>query len=115
MTRDALIAAASAAGATVIRAPGACVIVLADVAPAGDDLVPLAEAATLAKCSARTIRDARRAGELVMFGGQRTRAVRRADLLAWIETRRAPVVRGADDDDMARRMARLSRSRRTGP
>jgi len=106
-----LIAAAEAAGATIVRSPAATVIVITHAAPASDDLVPIAEAATLAQCSVRTLRDARRAGELAAYGKQRSRAVRRSDLLAWIDSRRVRPVVGVDDDAMDRRIARLERAR----
>lgn len=90
-----------------IRARGATIIVIPARVADGGDLLPLAEAATIAKCSVRTIRDAARAGELTVYGKQRSRTVRRADLLAWIESRRVRPVAGADDDDIERRMRRL--------
>lgn len=77
-----------------------------------DELVSVATAAAEAKCSVRTLTDARRRGELQMYGGQRTRAVRRADLDAWVESRRVRPVAGAEDADMDRRVARLARGAR---
>ncbi len=106
-----LIEAATAAGATVIRAPGATIIVIPARAADGDDLLPRAQAAKIAKCSDRTLRAAERAGELTAYGKQRSRCYRRSDLLAWIESRRVRPVAGADDDDLARRMARIARAR----
>lgn len=105
-----LEAAATAAGGTVIRAPGATIIVIPARAADGDDLLPEREAAELAKCSVRTLRDAARAGELDRYGKQRSRSYRRANLLAWIETRRVRPVAGADDDDIDRRVRRLERA-----
>lgn len=70
------------------------------------------EASKIAKVSIRVLRDARRAGHLAMFGSQRSRTIRRADLMAWIESRRAPVIRGVDDADIERRMRRIARARR---
>lgn len=72
--------------------------------------LPRATAAQIAKCSTPTLTAACRRGELPMFGKQRSRTVRRSDLDAWIESRRVRPVAGADDVDMQRRMARLSRS-----
>ena len=74
-----------------------------------DDMLPEAEAARLACCSLRTLRDARRTGALVVFGGKRSRAVRRSDLVRWIESRQAKPVQGVDDSDIERRMKRLER------
>ncbi len=67
------------------------------------------EAALEAKVSIRALRDARRSGAVVMYGTQRSRTVRRADLAAWIESRRVRPSAGVDDVDMARRMKRLAR------
>ena len=106
-----LIEAATAAGATVIRAPGATIIVIPARAADGDDLLSLADAAELAKCSVRALREAGRAGDLTLYGRQRSRACRRSDLLAWLESRRSRPVAGADDADLAARMARLSRAK----
>ena len=95
----ALVAAARAAGATVVETPGALVIV-APIAVAASDLdalLPLAEAARVAATSMRTLRDAVRREELPAFGRQRDRAVRRRDLDAWIESRRSRVVEVAAD------------------
>lgn len=77
-----------------------------------EELLCEAEAASLAKCSVRTLRDARRTGAITAYGRQRSRTYRRADLLSWIESRRAPVVSGVDDPDMDRRVARIARARR---
>lgn len=76
-----------------------------------DELLPVRDAADEAKCSVRALTAARRKGELPMFGTQRSRTVRRADLATWIESRRVRPVAGADDVDMQRRMARLARGR----
>jgi hypothetical protein len=72
-------------------------------------LVPLRDAARVAASSARVLREAIRAGDLVAYGGQRDRAVRRRDLDAWIESRRVPAAAGPDDADMERRMRRLAK------
>jgi hypothetical protein len=62
--------------------------------------------------TARPIRDAIRSGELVAFGRQRSRVVKRGDLLAWLEARRVRPVAGVDDRDMARRVERLAKNRK---
>jgi hypothetical protein len=62
--------------------------------------------------TARPIRDAIRSGELVAFGKQRSRVVKRGDLLAWLEARRVRPVAGIDDRDIARRVERLAKSRK---
>lgn len=78
------------------------------------ELIPIDRAAQIARVSRRTLRDAARSGEIALFGRQRSRTVRRADLMSWIEGRRAPVVRDdADDRDLERRMARLRAARAT--
>lgn len=77
------------------------------------DLLELVEAAKIARCSVRALRDARRRGELVMYGRQRSRTVRRADLDTWIESRKAPVSAGADDADMDRRMSLARAAKRS--
>jgi hypothetical protein len=106
MNRAALIALADAADALARLARAA----VEDHADDADALVPIATAAIHAKCSGRTLTAARRAGELPMFGRQRSRTVRRSDLEAWIESRRVAPVAGPDDLDMQRRMARLRRT-----
>jgi hypothetical protein len=114
VTAEELIDQATRAGATVVRSGGAAIIVIA-TATARDpnDLLPLEEAAQIAKCSKRTIRAAGRANQLEIRGKQRSRTVRRADLEAWIAERNAPIVRGADDDAMDRRILRLVRERKS--
>jgi hypothetical protein len=71
-----------------------------------------AEAALEARCSIRTLREARRTGALTMYGRQRSRTVRRSDLRRWIESRATKPVVGVDDADMARRMRRIRAARR---
>jgi len=110
MNHDTLIAAAERDGATVVRTRGATIIVIPARVADGDDLLPIEDAAEIAKCSIRSLRDAHRAGALIMFGKQRSRTVRRADLEAWIESRRVKPTTGADDDDIARRMRRIERA-----
>jgi hypothetical protein len=106
---DQLVSMATSEGATVIRAPGSTIIVIPAQAADGDDLLPEREAATLARCSVRTLRAAVRAGELAAYGRQRSRTVRRASLRAWIESRRVQAVEGPADDDIDRRILRLQR------
>ncbi len=77
-----------------------------------DALIPLAEAARLAATSVRVVRDAIRRGELVAFGRMRDRAVRHADLAAWIASRALQPVEGIDDADIARRVSRLAQVKR---
>ena len=76
------------------------------------ELVMLSEAAAEAKCSVRTLTDARRKGDLVMFGKQRSRAIKRADLTAWIASREVKPIAGVDDLAMRRRVERLATKRR---
>jgi hypothetical protein len=95
---------------SIVDSPVGCVIILSAPAAASEspaDLIPEADAARLAATRIRTVRDARRTGELVAFGGQRDRSYRRGDVLAWAESRRAPVHEAIDDRDIDRRMARL--------
>ncbi len=75
-------------------------------------MVPLAEAARIAGTSTRVVRDALRGGALVGYGGQRDRSVRRADLDAWIASRRLRPIVGVDDRDIEARIARLGRKPR---
>jgi hypothetical protein len=76
------------------------------------ELLALDAAADTAKCSMRTIRAAIRGGDLPAYGRQRSRAVRRADLDAWITSRRVRPIAGHDDPEMARRMRRIAAGRR---
>jgi hypothetical protein len=81
-----------------------------------DALIPVAEAARLAATSVRVVRDAIRRGELTAFGRMRDRAVRHADLAAWIASRALKPVEGVDDADIARRVRRLAQLKSaTGP
>jgi hypothetical protein len=109
-------AARATEGAVVVETAGAVVIVLPRDAGATDpdEQLPEREAARFAGVSLRTLRDARRAGDLVMYGGQRSRTVRRGDLAAWIESRRVRPVEGPDDPDLDRRTARMARERAKG-
>ncbi|MGH7437424.1 MAG: helix-turn-helix domain-containing protein [Polyangiaceae bacterium] len=78
----------------------------------GDALIPIAEAARLAATSPRVVREAIRRGELAAFGRMRDRAVRDADLAAWIASRALDPVEGVDDADIARRVNRLAQRKR---
>ena len=78
-----------------------------------DVLIPVAEAARLAATSVRVVRDAIRRGELPAFGRMRDRAVRHADLAAWIASRALEPVEGIDDADIARRVNRLAQLKRS--
>jgi hypothetical protein len=79
-----------------------------------DALIPVVEAARLAATSVRVVRDAIRRGELTAFGRMRDRAVRHADLAAWIASRALEPVEGVDDADIARRVRRLAQLKRGG-
>ena len=57
----------------------------------------------------RTQKAGGRAGELEILGNQRSRRMWRSKVLAWLDSRKAPTVRGVDDVDMERRMRRLGR------
>lgn len=92
----------------VVRAPGSTIIVISDAAPASHDLLTIEEACAIARCSHRTLSDARRNGSLRMSGTQRTRTVRRSDLETWIEARATRPMTGANDNDIARRMRRIA-------
>jgi hypothetical protein len=72
-------------------------------------LIRIADAATLAATSARVIREAIRSGALAAYGRQRDRAVRHADLMEWVESRRAKPVAGPDDAEVDRGIRRLAR------
>lgn len=74
--------------------------------PSPDDHLPLADAARVAGTSVRVLRDAIRGKELVAYGKQRDRTVRRGDLMSWIESRKV-IHPAVDDKDIERRMARL--------
>jgi hypothetical protein len=76
-----------------------------------DSLIPIREAARIAATSIRVLRDAIRMGDLTAYGRSRDRAVRRADLQAWVASRRVEAVPGVDDADVARRIRRLERRR----
>jgi hypothetical protein len=75
-------------------------------AMAPDELLGLTAAASVAATSVRVLRAAIHAGDLVAYGGQRDRSVRRGELARWIEERRVHIA-GVDDEDLRRRMRRL--------
>jgi hypothetical protein len=109
--KDALVAAARAAGATIVEGAGALVFVLPlPSAAEPDELLPLRVAAEVAATSLRVLRDAIHADALPSFGKQRDRSVRRRDLEAWIESRRAPVAQVAEGQEqrVELRLARRS-------
>ena len=105
--KDAILSAATSLGATIVRAPGATVIVLPD-GDDDDDLLPLAQAAALVHTTPKALARAGRAGELNVMGKQRSRVVRRGDILAWKASQRVKL-RAVDDHDIVRRMRRLER------
>ena len=105
----------SGAVVSIMAAGAATVIVIAPPLTANDaaDLVTLDDAArTVGHRTTRQLREAIGRGELQAFGSQRSRVVRRADLAAWIESRRVKSHPALDDADLDRRMARLEREQR---
>ena len=72
------------------------------------ELVPIVDAAQIARCSVRTLTAARRAGELVMYGRQRSRTVRRADLVRGSRGRSAVRMEGLDGSDDCVDVPRIS-------
>lgn len=109
MSPEELITAAEQVGATVVRASGSTIVVFPAKAATADDLIPIADAASIAKCSVRTLAaDARSQGWL--RGKQRSRVVRRSDLDRYIDGRARPLP-GPDDDGMDRRIARIEKAR----
>lgn len=107
MTRAAVLALADAADA-LARAVRA---LADDEANNGADLLPIAEAARIAATSTRVVKESIRSGDLPAFGRQRDRAVRRADLDAWVVARRVKPLAGPDDDEIDRRVDELARAR----
>lgn len=69
------------------------------------------EGARLVGTSVSSVRKAVRQGDLTAYGGQRDRALKRCDLLAWAEGRKAPILTGEDSPAIAARVARLVRDR----
>src|ERR1700735_5257314 len=105
---DALVSAAQSAGATVVRTAAAVVIVVpTTTAVDPDELVPLADGAHLGGTSPRALKDAARRGEIEIFGRERSRVVRRSDVLRWVQERRAPVA-AVTDPQQSRVEARLA-------
>ncbi len=98
----------------IVSASGARVIVITPGAPAtsGDDLLPLGEAARVAATTKRRLARAIRDADLAAVGGQRDRAVRRADLDRWIESRAVRTHPPIEDADIERRMRRIDAARR---
>lgn len=87
-----LVRMAEAAGATVVRSPAGTIIVLpiSQGADPGEHL-SLEEARVLGKlASTRQIKEAGHRGELTLYGSERTRTVKRGELVAWLESRRSP-------------------------
>lgn len=78
-------------------------------APTPDEHVQIeATMAITGHRTSRALRDAIRRKEIQAFGNQRSRTVRRGDLLAWMESRTTGATHDEiDDDDIARRMKRL--------
>lgn len=83
-----------------------------ETAPQRDpaQLLSVKEAAGLAATSVGVVREAIRVGDLIAYGGQRDRSVRRADLDAWILARRFAPIAGVADADIERRMERLAKA-----
>lgn len=115
MTPATLRALADAARSLAALADAALVDATANY---GDAMIPELEAARLAGVSVRVLRDARRAGDLRVYGKQRSRTLRRSDLVAWIESRRVPIVADVLDTDGAmdvdRRAANVRKKRGGG-
>jgi hypothetical protein len=106
MSPDALRALADAADALARLARAA-----AEETVSADDHLSLDEARVLARLrTTRPLREALRRGDLQGFGSQRTRTIRRPDLLAWIESRRMAPVQGIADADIERRVLRLAKA-----
>lgn len=113
-TVDALVLAAQSAGGTVVQTPAATIIVIPLVRAVDlDELLPLEAAARVAGTSPRALRDAARRGELRLLGRERSRVVRRRDVLGWVETRTSPIV-AVDGGQGSRVELRLARVRRQG-
>jgi hypothetical protein len=115
-TVDTLLAAARALGAMVVESSGATIIVV----PATSDLdpqehPPLERARALGHFkTTRPIKEAARAGELPMYGRERSRTVTRGEFLTWLESRCVPSVAGPVDKDIEARVRRLGRRRARG-
>ena len=110
-----LVRLAEAEGATVVRTPAALVLVIPTTAAADPaEHLSLEQARILGKLpTTRPIKEAGRAGLLTLYGTERTRTVKRGAFMAWLKTRRAPVVAVARDQ-AARVELRLGKRRSTG-
>lgn len=91
------------------RAVLGLISLLVPPAPVADDLIPLDQAAALVGTSRRALKDAARRGELRLLGRERTRVVRRSELLAWIDMRKTAPVAGPQDADIDARVSKLAR------
>lgn len=109
-----LLDAARAAGATVLEGQGATVIVLMRDGENSGDHLTLEDARALGKFkTTRPLKDAARRGELRIYGKQRTRTVKRGELLQWLESQRVEPGAALDDSDITRRMRAIARRGRT--
>jgi hypothetical protein len=108
---DLLRATVIAAGGSIFETAAGTIAVIPNRAADPEELLPLPDAARAAATSLRVVRDAIRSQALPAVGRQRDRAVRRRDLDAWIETRRAPVAR-VTESQAERIERRLARARR---
>jgi hypothetical protein len=110
---DTLLTGARALGATVVESLGTIVIVI--VASTGADPgehLSLEQARALGHfTTTRPIREAARAGELPLYGRERSRTTKRGEFMAWLESRRVPSVAGPVDTDIEARVRRLARRR----
>jgi hypothetical protein len=103
-------------GVTVLESAGATIIVLPGASAADPaELLPLLDGARLASTSPRALKDAARRGEIALFGRERSRVVRRGDVLQWVQDRRAPVAAVAQDQAarVEARVSRLARGKRS--
>jgi excisionase family DNA binding protein len=91
--------------ASALRQCAAAIIACADVIDSqaiASDVVSVAEAATIAKCSARSVRAAIKAGRVTARGRGRHVVIARSDLDAWLAAlppRPARIERDAADVD----------------
>lgn len=109
-----LVADAEAMGATVVRSPSACVIIVPSATAAREsEYVSLDEAKTVGRFrTTRQIREAIASGELRALGKQRSRLVKRDEFLAWLEGRKAKPIDGPATDAIERRVIRLAAERK---
>lgn len=107
MTTSALIVALADAAEALGRAARAIATSQRDP----EELLTLDEARELAKLrTTRPLKEAARRGELPLYGSERMRRVKRAELDAWLVSKRAPVLTGPVDPDLEARMARLAKT-----